>query len=94
MNANQIFNWPKDPRFALHEVEDKETMFLPVEISATDMSPSVQVAPVPVLALPFNHSAQHPDGRIEIELVNGHRLKVEGHFDGDALARLLKGLVS
>jgi hypothetical protein len=29
-----------------------------------------------------------------IELAGGHRLTVEGDFDGDALARLLKGLVS
>jgi len=86
MNANLIFNWLKDPRFTPGEVEDKETMFLPVEVAATDMPP----AP----SLSFNPSAQHPDGRIEIELVNGHRLTVDGSFDGDALARLLKGLVS
>jgi hypothetical protein len=29
-----------------------------------------------------------------IELAGGHRLTVEGGFDGDALACLLKGLVS
>jgi len=83
MNANQIFNWLKDPRFAPSETEDKETMFLPVEVAATDMSPAPPLS--------FNQSAQHADGRIEIELVNGHRLKVEGRFD---VARLLKGLVS
>jgi len=44
--------------------------------------------------LSFDHSAQHSDGRIKIELANGHRLTVEGSFDGDALSRLLKGLVS
>jgi hypothetical protein len=31
---------------------------------------------------------------IEIALSCGHRLTIEGEFDGDALARLLKGLVS
>jgi len=31
---------------------------------------------------------------IEIVTTVGHRLTVEGDFDGDALARLLKGLVS
>jgi len=40
-----------------------------------------------------NQSNGHPHGRIEIALSNGHRLTVEGDFDGDALARLLKGLV-
>ena len=32
--------------------------------------------------------------RIEISLADGHQVTVEGGFDGDALARLLKGLVS
>lgn len=90
MNANQIFNWLKDPRFAPDEVEAEEPVFLPVEVAATDMLPSVQVAP----SLSLNNSGQRPDGRIEIELSNGHRLSVEGVFDGDALSRLLKGLVS
>lgn len=90
MNANQIFNWLKDPRFAPDGFEVEEPMFLPVEVSATDMLPSVQVAP----SLSLNHSEQRPDGRIEIELSNGHRLSVEGVFDGDALSRLLRGLVS
>jgi hypothetical protein len=47
-------------------------MFLLVEAAATDMPP----APSSL----FNHSAQHPDGRIEIELVNGHRLTFEGSW--------------
>lgn len=90
MNANQIFNWLKDPRFAPDEIEAEEPIFLPVEVAATDVPPSAEVAP----SLSFNHSAQHSDGRIKIELANGHRLTVEGSFDGDALSRLLKGLVS
>lgn len=83
MNANLIFNWLKDARFAPSEVEVEGLAFLPVEVSADDRTPA------PTLS--FNHSAQHSDGRIEIELVNGHRLKVEGRFD---VAGLLKGLVS
>ncbi len=34
------------------------------------------------------------NGRIEIVLSNGHSVNIEGEFDGDALARLLKELVS
>lgn len=90
MNANLIFNWLKDPRFAPDGFEVEEPVFLPVEVEATNMSPSVHVAP----SLSLSHSAQHPDGRIEIELVNGHRLTVRGRFDCDALSRLLKGLAS
>ncbi len=86
MNANLIFNWLKDPRFQPKAAETEEAVFLPVEVSATDMTP----AP----SLTNNGSVQHIGNRIEIALANGHRLTVEGSFDGDALARLLKGLVS
>ncbi len=92
MNGNQIFNWLKDERFApgvdVGEIEDG--VFLPVAISDE-----------PETALPAVHQAtpvRDQDGRsiqrIEISLADGHQVTVEGGFDGDALARLLKGLVS
>jgi len=92
MNGNQIFNWLKDERFApgvdVAEIEDG--VFLPVAISDE-----------PETALPAVHQAtpvRDQDGgsiqRIEISLADGHHVTVEGGFDGDALARLLKGLVS
>lgn len=80
MNANLIFKWLKDPRF-----QPEETVFLPVEVSSTNMAPTP--------SLPDLRSAQQSSGRIEIALVNGHRLTIEGGFDGDALARLLKELM-
>ena len=81
MNANLIFKWLKDERYApnadaVHE--ESEPVFLPVE---------VEVATSPVLTL-----ATAPVGRIEIELSCGHRITAEGGFDVDVLARLLKGL--
>ncbi|PLX34198.1 MAG: IS66 family insertion sequence hypothetical protein [Hyphomicrobiales bacterium] len=86
MNANLIFNWLKDLRFKTDVSEAGETVFLPVEVSATDMTPAPPQ--------PDTYPAHHTNNRIEIELVNGHRLTIEGSFDGDALACLLKGLVS
>jgi transposase len=90
MNANLIFKWLKDPRFQSDELEIEETAFLPVEIS-----------PEPEAALPtLPQSVQLQDAcvrsgpRIEIVTRDGHRVNVEGDFDGNALARLLKGLVS
>ena len=86
LNANQIFNWLKDPRFQPDEHEIEGSVFLPVEVSSADTS--------------LSHSAAdkfppcQPGGCIKIKLAEGHRLTVEGDFDGDALARLLKGLVS
>lgn len=35
LNANQIFNWLKDPKFALDEqADEEEAKFLPVEFIA------------------------------------------------------------
>lgn len=58
-------------------------IFLPVDICS---EPPVNVLPS-VLEPAIN-------GRLKIELSGGHRLTVEGDFDGDALACLLKGQVS
>jgi len=32
------------------------------------------------------------DGQIEVELAGGHRLRVSGSYDPEALARLIRGL--
>jgi transposase len=32
------------------------------------------------------------DGQIEIELAGGHRMRISGSFDPEALARLIRGL--
>jgi transposase len=90
MNANLIFKWLKDPRFQPDEQETEETAFLPVEIS-----PEPEAA-LPTLSqsMPVRDSYSRSGPRIEIVTTDGHRLTVEGSFDGDALARLLKGLVS
>ena len=83
MNANLIFKWLKDPRFAPEAVE-AEAVFLPVEIKQPCVVPEPISAPPP----------SRCDGRIEIELAGGHRISAEGSFDPDVLARLLRGLMS
>ncbi len=85
MNANQIFNWLKDSRFAPSPDEADTAVFLPIEVCG-------EPTPLPSVLEPDTACRSH--GRVEIELSNGHRLTVEGSFDGDALARLLKGLMS
>ncbi len=82
MNANLIFKWLKDSRFRTDATEVDEAVFLPVEVSTESM------------LYPVTGTAPQSGGRMVIELTNGHRLTIEGDFDGDALARLLKGLVS
>lgn len=79
MNANLIFKWLRDDRYAPAvdvAPEADSPVFLPVEIEA---SASLDLA---VTAT----------GRIEIELSCGHRVTAEGAFDVDVLVRLLKGL--
>ena len=86
VNANQVFNWLKEPRFAdvaPSEPECRatpEAAFLPVEITeARDMAVQSDGA---------------DPGTLEIDLCSGHRLRITGAYDGDALARLIRGLSS
>jgi len=78
VNANQVFNWLKDTRFSPDEVADDQASFLPIEIIATAQHEDT----APVVA----------GGRIEFDLAGGHRLLINGSYDPDALARLIRGL--
>jgi len=82
LNANLIFKWLKDPRFASADTVEAVPVFLPVEIRGDDVPTARMASPA--------HGAQ---GRIEIVLATAHRLVVEGPFDADALGRLLRVLV-
>ena len=60
VNANQVFNWLKEPRFAAAEPPEPEAVFLPVEISQAG---DVIVA-----------SDNTEPATLEIDLAGGHRL--------------------
>lgn len=78
VNANQVFNWRKDPKFAgACEEDDDIGRFLPVEIA----EPACREE-----ALRVDH------GELLIELAGGHRLKIIGAYDPEVLARLIRGL--
>jgi transposase len=81
VNANLIFKWLRDPRYApdpaLVAPPSEEARFLPVEIVA-------QTRSVPAAPAAENH--------IEIELAGGHRMRISGSYDPEALARLIRGL--
>jgi transposase len=80
VNANQVFNWLKEPRFADAEPPEAEISFLPVEITqARDMT--------------VQGNRAEP-GILEIDLSCGHRLRITRAYDADALARLIRGLSS
>ena len=80
VNANLIFKWLRDPKYRPNPgagSEDVGLRFLPVEI--------VKEAP---MARPMPAAENH----IEIELSGGHRMRISGGYDPEALARLIRGL--
>jgi transposase len=70
LNANQIFNWLKDPRFQPDEHEIEGSVFLPAEVSSADTSLSYSATD--------KFPPCQPGGSITFELVDGHRVMVEG----------------
>jgi transposase len=82
VNANLIFKWLRDVRFAPGGMLEAPALFLPVQLHDDE-------APKGATELPNDGSL----GWIEIVLAGGHRLTTRGAFDGDAVARLLAVLV-
>ncbi len=87
MNTNLIHKWLRDPKFApdLAVVEDDVSgtpCFLPVEIvgrlQTEDTAPTTDAKPA--------------QSAIEIDIVGGHRLRIIGGYDPEALAHLIRGL--
>ena len=92
LNANMIFKWLRDARYAPGPAQGAvdapvflpvEPVFLPVEI----VNPARAEAARPILP-----SNVLPDCLLEIEIAGGHRLRVSGSYDPEALARLIRGL--
>lgn len=80
VNANEVFNWLKDLKFAPSEDDGDEACFLPVEIIEHEPLPAPEAAP------------QGGYGHLDFDLAGGHRLRISGRYDPDALARLIRGL--
>ncbi len=85
LNANMIFKWLRDTRYApgSQSVVADAPVFLPVEIVSPARS-EVARAILPDSAL--------PNCLLEVELAGGHRLRVSGAYDPEALAQLIRGL--
>ena len=79
VNANLVFKWLRNPRFASDGSPDVEARFLPVEIVGAGAG---------------GQALSCPESRIEIELASGHSLRISGAYDPDALARLIRGLTA
>jgi len=70
VNANQVFKWLKEPRFAAPDEPQPEPMFLPVTI--IDETSKAMDAPEPTPCASCD--------RLEIDLAGGHRLRVIGAY--------------
>jgi len=80
VNANLIFKWLRDRKYRPGPgtgSEEAGLRFLPVEI--------VKEAPV-IRQMPA------AENHIEIDLAGGHRMRISGGYDPEALARLIRGL--
>ena len=83
VNANMVFKWLRDPRYAPEVSASADAPhFLPVEIVDRVRGDDVVVAADPVSS----------PGMIEIELAGGHRMRISGGYDPEALVRLIRGL--
>jgi len=88
VNANLIFKWLKDPRFAPEaDAFDQEPTFLPVEIEADAVH---EPAPIDVPTSP--PSAALSASRVDITLSDGRRILIEGPTALTAVVSLVQGL--
>ena len=92
VNANLVFTWLRDARFAPEGVEP------PIEALAAE-SPAGPSPFLPVELVEEAVEAPSPDAApeavpdtLEIALAGGHRLRIEGGYDPEALARLVRAL--
>ena len=87
VNANLIFTWLRDPRYAPvpDDSTPQEAFFLPVEIVDGDNDDGNERA---------GDRAEASAGHLEINLVGGHRLRVIGTYDAEALAGLIQRLTA
>ena len=80
VNANLIFKWLRDPKYRPKPgtgSEEAGLRILPVEIvKEAPVAPSMPAA----------------GNQIEIDLAGGHRMRISGSYDPEALARLIRGL--
>lgn len=88
VNANLIFKWLKDPRFAPEaDPSDQEAMFLPIEIEAdVAVEPAPVDVPIPSPFAPLSAS------RVDITLSDGRRILIEGPTALAAVVSLVQGL--
>ena len=87
LHVSQLFRWRKE--LCKHD-DTSIAPLVPVEIGPSVPPREVAEAPLPTTAAVRRRKSQ---GIIEIDLGSGHRIRVDGDVDGDALRRVLDALV-
>jgi len=77
VNANQVFNWLTDAKFAAAPEDEDVARFLPIEVVE------------PVTSAPISDVKP---SEMAIELAGGHRLRIISAYDPEALALLIRKL--
>jgi transposase len=89
VNANLIFKWLKDPRFAPEaEAPEPAATFLPIELEA-----DVAFEPAQLAVPTSSPSGPLSASRVDITLSDGRRILVEGPTALAAVVSLVQGLV-
>lgn len=97
LNANLIFKWLKDPRFApsadgpVPETAVLDGVFLPVEI---DAPPTESVASIQGFGETDGPGSAVHARRVDITLSDGRRILVEGPTALSAVVGLVRGLMA
>ena len=86
LHVSQLFRWRKE--LCKHS-ETSIAPLVPVEIGPS--VPPRAAAEAPLTTAPGRR--RRSQGIIEIDLSSGHRIRVDGEVDGDALRRILDALV-
>jgi transposase len=86
LHVSQLFRWRKE---LCKHGEVNIAPFVPVAIGSSVPVREVAEAPLTPTAARRRKSL----GIIEIDLGSGHRIRVDGDVDGDALCRVLDALV-
>jgi transposase len=91
LNANQVFTWRQLYRQGLLQVKpaDGTSPMLPVKVSTPTVLPMERAGERAAKSA----RREHASGMIEIELSNGHRVRVHGAVDAKALKRVIAVLV-
>lgn len=89
MNANLIFKWLKDSRFAPAPLLEGPTVFLPIEIAACPPA-----NPSPICGSEDGALRDTGLGCVDVTLPCGTRVAIGESSDPIAVVRLIKGLSS